>query len=123
MAGKYWPNQDPIGKRFSIRGIEGPWIEVVGLSKQGKYGNPGEDPTPFFYLPEEHSIPLVATLQLRSSVSPETLGPQSGSSHSPTGAGFTSFQPGNNGAVSEVAHGFSSTGCQRAFPQPWAWSA
>ncbi len=76
MAGKYWPNQDPIGKRFSIRGIEGPWIEVVGLSKQGKYGNPGEDPTPFFYLPEEQSTPLVATLQLRSSVSPETLGPQ-----------------------------------------------
>ena len=76
MANKYWPNQDPIGKRFSIRGAEGPFIEVVGLSKQGKYGNPGEEPTPFFYLPEEQSTPLVATLQLRSSVSPETLGPQ-----------------------------------------------
>ena len=76
MANKYWPNQDPIGKRFSIRGIEGPFIAVVGLSKQGKYGNPGEDPTPFFYVPAEQSTPLVATLQLRSSVPPENLGPQ-----------------------------------------------
>src|SRR4029077_20758994 len=76
MAAKYWPNQDPTGKRFSIRGAEGPFIQVVGVSKLGKYGNPGEDPRAFFYLPEEQSTPLVATLQLRSSVPPENLGPQ-----------------------------------------------
>jgi predicted permease len=76
MAQKFWPNQDPIGKRFSMKGLEGPFIEVVGLSKQGKYGNPGEDPTPFFYVPLDQSTPLVATLQLRSSVAPETLEPQ-----------------------------------------------
>jgi predicted permease len=76
MAQKFWPNQDPIGKRFSLKGLEGPFIEVVGLSKQGKYGNPGENPTPFFYVPLDQSTPLVATLQLRSSIAPETLGPQ-----------------------------------------------
>lgn len=76
MAQKFWPNQDPIGKRFSLKGLEGPFIEVVGVSKQGKYGNPGEDPTPFFYVPLDQSTPLVATLQLRSSVAPETLEPQ-----------------------------------------------
>lgn len=76
MAQKFWPNQDPIGKRFSMKGLEGPFIEVVGLSKQGKYGNPGEDPAPFFYVPLDQSTPLVATLQLRSSVAPETLEPQ-----------------------------------------------
>jgi predicted permease len=76
MAQKFWSNQDPIGKRFSLKGLEGPFIEVVGLSKQGKYGNPGENPTPFFYVPLDQSTPLVATLQLRSSIAPETLGPQ-----------------------------------------------
>ncbi|HET9792709.1 MAG TPA: ABC transporter permease [Candidatus Angelobacter sp.] len=76
MAQKFWPNQDPIGKRFSMKGIEGPLITVVGVSKQGKYQNPGEDPTPFFYVPTDQFTPLVATLQLRTSVSPETLGPQ-----------------------------------------------
>ncbi len=76
MASKYWPSQDPIGKRFSIHGVEGPFINVVGVSKQGKYQNPGEDPAPFFYVPVEQYTPLVATLQLRSSVPPENLGPQ-----------------------------------------------
>jgi len=76
MARKYWPGEDPIGKRFSLRSAAGPFVEVVGLSKQGKYANPGEDPSPFFYIPLDQDPDLVLTLQLRSSVSAETLEPQ-----------------------------------------------
>jgi putative ABC transport system permease protein len=31
MADKFWPNQDPIGKRFGQRGDSQPWFEVVGV--------------------------------------------------------------------------------------------
>ncbi|HEV7520557.1 MAG TPA: ABC transporter permease, partial [Candidatus Angelobacter sp.] len=34
MAKKLWPDQDPLGKRFSDTAPSGPFIEVVGLTKQ-----------------------------------------------------------------------------------------
>src|SRR5579864_7975850 len=43
MAKKLWPNQDPLGKRFSIQKEPGAPIEVVGVTKQGKYNDPVDD--------------------------------------------------------------------------------
>jgi predicted permease len=51
FARKYWPNQEPIGKRIRLHDDRGPWLEVVGLTKTGKYLNIAEAPTPFLYLP------------------------------------------------------------------------
>jgi predicted permease len=53
FAEKYWPNQDPIGKRLQLIDKEknNPWLEVVGLTLTGKYTYVGEPPTPFLYLP------------------------------------------------------------------------
>jgi predicted permease len=51
FAKSYWPNQDPIGKRFHIDTTNGPWVEVVGLTKTGKYLFVGETPMKFVYLP------------------------------------------------------------------------
>lgn len=31
VAERYWPNDDPIGKRFKLA-LDGPWLEVVGVS-------------------------------------------------------------------------------------------
>jgi predicted lysophospholipase L1 biosynthesis ABC-type transport system permease subunit len=76
MAQRYWPKDDAIGKRFSLKGPAGPFIEVVGIAKQGKYTGLGEDPTAFFYLPQEQDSQLVRTLQLRTSGAPEALIPE-----------------------------------------------
>jgi predicted permease len=76
MAHRYWPNEDAMGKRFSIKGPEGPFMEIVGITKQGKYTGPGEDPTAFFYVPEEQNPNLVRTLQLRTSGAPEQMIPE-----------------------------------------------
>jgi len=73
MARKYWPNEDPIGKRFSIKAQTGPFLEIVGVAKDGKYRSPKEDPIPFFFLPVTQNYTAFRTIQLRTSVPPETL--------------------------------------------------
>jgi predicted permease len=51
FAGTYWPNQDPIGKRIRLNDSQGPWLEVVGVAKTGKYLQVFEAPRPFLYQP------------------------------------------------------------------------
>lgn len=76
MAQKYWPKQDAIGKRFSMKAASGPFMEIVGVVKTGKYTSPGETPTPFFYVPQDQNPELVRTLQLRTAGAPEALIPE-----------------------------------------------
>ncbi len=75
MAQKFWPNQDAIGKHFRAPDPASPLIEVVGITKQGKYSGLAEDPTPFFYLPAAQDANVYAVIQLRTAGSPEALGP------------------------------------------------
>jgi predicted permease len=51
FAAKYWPNQDPIGKRVRINDSKGPLLEVVGIAKTGRYTFIAEPPTPYIYYP------------------------------------------------------------------------
>ena len=51
FARTYWPDQDPIGKRIRLTDGQGPWLEVVGVARTGKYVSINEPPTPFFYKP------------------------------------------------------------------------
>ena len=43
FADKYWPNENPLGKRISFRDLDGPLAEVVGVVKTVKYSSIGED--------------------------------------------------------------------------------
>ena len=45
---RFWPGQDPIGKRFRRGGI---WRTVVGVAKQGKYGSLTEPARALLYVP------------------------------------------------------------------------
>jgi predicted permease len=51
FARRYWPGQDPLGRRLSTSGEQGPFLEVVGVARDAKYGTLGEAPRPFFYVP------------------------------------------------------------------------
>jgi len=73
MANQFWPNQDPLGKRFSLKGSGGPFIEVVGVAHDGQYFFLSPDSSPYFYVPFAHNPSAFAALQLRSSISPELL--------------------------------------------------
>jgi predicted permease len=68
FAARYWPNQDPIGKRIRLDDLKGPVAEVVGLAKTARYIFVAEPPTPFVYLPfAQHP-------QTRMSILVETYG-------------------------------------------------
>ena len=49
FAHRFWPGQNALGKRFNFEGAGAPWIEVVGVMRDGKYFSLSEDPTPFVY--------------------------------------------------------------------------
>jgi putative ABC transport system permease protein len=76
MAKKFWPDQNPLGKRFSTKKASGTFIEIVGVVQDGKYKGVVEDPQPHFYLPLSQSYMPLRTIHIRSSVSPEALSTQ-----------------------------------------------
>jgi predicted permease len=45
----YWPGQDPIGRRFRIRNLDGPEYQIVGIVKDYKSNTVGERPTPYVH--------------------------------------------------------------------------
>jgi predicted permease len=75
MAAKFWPHEDPIGKRFTLKLLSSPArsMQVVGVAANGKYGMIAEDPNAFFYVPMAQNFISIQTLQLRTSVAPESL--------------------------------------------------
>ena len=75
LANQLWPGQDPIGKHFRMKKLADRILEVVGVTKTGKYRGVVEDPSPFFYLPAEQYYMSMRTLQVRSSLPAETIGP------------------------------------------------
>jgi predicted permease len=76
MGKHFWPSENPIGKRFSITSDSGPFVEVVGVARDGKYRTLSEDSLPYFYLPLAQNFTPARTLQIRSSLPPHSLVPE-----------------------------------------------
>jgi predicted permease len=75
MARHFWPGEDPVGKRFSLTSDVGPFVEIVGVARDGKYRVLAEDPQPYFYVPLTQHFTAQRTLQIRSTLPPESLAP------------------------------------------------
>jgi predicted permease len=76
MAKKFWPGQNPLGKRFSTKDASGSFLEIVGVVQDGKYNGVVEEPQPHFYVPASQSYTPLRTIHVRTSVPPETLSMQ-----------------------------------------------
>jgi predicted permease len=73
FANQLWPGQDPIGHHFRYGRDSQTTVEVVGLTRTGKYDEPFEDPTAFFYLPFTQNYRAEHVLQVRTTAAPESL--------------------------------------------------
>jgi putative ABC transport system permease protein len=51
FARRHWPGEDALGRRFSLRGPEGPWLEIVGVVGDTRMLSADAVPGPVFYLP------------------------------------------------------------------------
>jgi predicted permease len=76
MAKHFWPGENPVGKHFSLIGDAGPFVEVVGVARDGKYRTLAEDPEPYFYVPLAQNFTSERVLQIRSALPPESLIPE-----------------------------------------------
>ncbi len=73
MARRFWPGQDAVGKRLSIAGTKGPYLEVVGVAKDSKYYDLQEQPISYMYLPYKQNYESHATLHVRTTGDPNNM--------------------------------------------------
>lgn len=77
FASKYWPNQDPIGKRIRLikeNEPQQPWLTVVGLSPDIRQNDPMRaDIEPVLYVPLRQDPPSFISVMARTTVDPGSL--------------------------------------------------
>jgi len=50
MAERFWPDENPVGKRIRRGDVDGPEVEIVGVAANHKINTVGEEPTPYVHL-------------------------------------------------------------------------
>jgi predicted permease len=72
---RYWPGTTGLGQHLGINGPAGPFLEVVGVTRDGKYRSLGEEPTPFFYIPLAQGGAEQFSVIVRTALDPAALLP------------------------------------------------
>jgi predicted permease len=73
LAQTYWPGQDPIGKRISQQGPEGPFATIVGVVKHVYRVGPTKAGEPQIYFPFAQHPQTPLSYSVRTSVDPMTV--------------------------------------------------
>src|SRR5919112_6238519 len=70
LARRFFPGQDPargaVGRRISFQSDSGPWAEIVGVARDGKYWTIGEAPQMFVYSPLAQRYNSTVTMVVRT---------------------------------------------------------
>lgn len=74
MANRFWPGENPLGKRFKFFGDE-MFTEVIGVVKNAKYNSLTENSTPFIFAPLLQNYSGNVNLHVRSQSDPTKLTP------------------------------------------------
>ncbi|HZU22668.1 MAG TPA: FtsX-like permease family protein, partial [Terriglobales bacterium] len=73
MATRYWRDQDPIGRTFTMKEDPSHPVRIVGIAKNSRMESLSEPIGPFFYLPFAQQYETPATLQIRTAGDPQAL--------------------------------------------------
>jgi len=73
FAERYWPHQDAIGKRMRLNSSTGPVLEVVGVTKTGRYLFIAEPVTPYAYVPYQQQPAKAMTVLAETAGNPADL--------------------------------------------------
>jgi predicted permease len=77
MAARYWPNEDPIGKRITL-GLprpDNPWVTIIGIAKDVPHGAVDAKSAPDWYLSRAVGVQRHRYLFVRSVLPVATLAP------------------------------------------------
>jgi putative ABC transport system permease protein len=72
-ARRHFGDADPLGTRVSFHGPNGPWHTIVGIVRDSKYAELGEQGLPVVYMPLAQNHETGMTLYVRTSVAPASL--------------------------------------------------
>jgi putative ABC transport system permease protein len=75
MARRFWPNEDPIGKRLRMGDVKGPWRTVVGVVGDVLHRSLDAPQTLQIYLPNAQYTDSDAILVVRAATDPAALAP------------------------------------------------
>ena len=73
FARRFFPNQEPIGRRFNFSGPENPFWEVIGVVADGKYNSLGEEQQPAVFRPLLRDYTTSVTLVARANSDPRLV--------------------------------------------------
>jgi len=74
---KYWPSQEPIGRRFRMNSDPSHWLQVVGVTRDSRFSSVTGDINPIFYIPfaQHAETSTFQVLQVRTATEPASMIP------------------------------------------------
>jgi macrolide transport system ATP-binding/permease protein len=73
FARRFWPGQDPLGKRFAQGSPDSPMVQVVGVVEDGKYAGLNEAPQPYVCRPLAQAYLGTSTVIVRTNTDPQRM--------------------------------------------------
>jgi putative ABC transport system permease protein len=76
MARRYWPGEDPIGRRLHFGGpqAKNTWLTVVGVVNDVRMERPEDPARPMLYRPLHQASNLLLTIVLKTDGNPKAIG-------------------------------------------------
>jgi predicted permease len=76
LAARLWPGEHALGKRLRFRDVAGsPFLEVIGVTRTGKYNQVTERPRGFLYIPQTLEYKSLQVLHVRTTGRPDAVAP------------------------------------------------